>query len=107
MIVNSHNIKCVSINLVSLIKQFPLKINYHFTIHVDILWLSSTLDSGVRLDMTALSAVLLTLQNNTTVEVVDLQENGLGAEGGIYFMHMLKYNNYIAEVVSAGIPVFK
>ena len=44
---------------------------------------------------------LLTLQSNTTVEAVNLQENGLGAEGGIYFLHMLKCNNYIADVVRA------
>ena len=49
---------------------------------------------------------MLTLQNNTTVEAVNLQENGLGAEGGIYFLHMLKSNNYIADVVRVFIQAY-
>ena len=41
------------------------------------------------------------LQNNTKVEVLNLEENGLEGEGGTYIGNMLKENHFISNVVGA------
>ena len=45
-------------------------------------------------------------QANTTVEVLDLKGNQLGADGGVHFAHMLTENSFITELVSRAYIVY-
>ena len=43
--------------------------------------------------------VVFPLQNNTATTQLDLSDNGLGTEGGVAIVSMLKENCYISHVV--------